>query len=583
MASTTALFTGLSGLTANARRLDVIGNNIANANTTAFKSNRMMFATQFSRTFNPGTPPSGESGGTNPTQVGLGVTIAGTQRDMNAGSISATGDGRDMAIDGKGFFIVDRNGQQLYTRAGSFRQDNENNLVTIDGDKVRGFGVDGNGNIIQGPLIDLNLPIGTMRFAQATQNVNFMGNLNGAGQVATRGTLLNLGSSQTAGFSLIPAATNPAPAGTSLGTQSLLAEIADPLAMSSPLFTPGQLIELRGAEKGERTIPTAQYSITAASTVQDLMDFLRDALGLNTTTGANPDGGMPGVALDPATGMLSITGNTGAVQDLNIRASHLRLLDAGGQFVRSPFTPEKLAEADGESVRTTFIVYDSLGTPLAVDLAMTLESRGTAGTTWRYFVESAGDSDPSPVVATGQISFDTQGQLQSTQGIPIRIDRVGMGAGTPIDITLNLTSGAGALSGLASTESGLAAISHDGFPLGTLSSFGVDAHGVVIGSFTNGLTRVLGQVALANFANQEGLLDEGGNLFRLSASSGPPIIASPGQLGTGRIVGGALELSNVELGDEFINMILTSTGYSASSRIIRTADELLQQLLVIGR
>ena len=81
MASTTALYTGLSGMLANARRLDVIGNNIANANTTAFKSNRMMFATQFSRTYNPGSAPSDNDGGSNPTQVGLGVTIAGEPFD----------------------------------------------------------------------------------------------------------------------------------------------------------------------------------------------------------------------------------------------------------------------------------------------------------------------------------------------------------------------------------------------------------------------------------------------------------------------------------------------------------------------
>src|SRR5688572_12955938 len=154
MASTTALYTGLSGLLVNARKLDVIGNNIANANTTAFKSNRMMFATQFSRTYNPGSAPSGDDGGTNPTQVGLGVTIAGTQRDFNSGSVSATGDPRDLAIDGKGFFVINRNGQQLYTRAGSFRQDSGNNLVTIDGHKVQGFGVDAGYNIVPGALVD---------------------------------------------------------------------------------------------------------------------------------------------------------------------------------------------------------------------------------------------------------------------------------------------------------------------------------------------------------------------------------------------------------------------------------------------
>jgi flagellar hook protein FlgE len=114
MASTNAMYTGLSGMNANARRLDVIGNNIANANTTAFKSSSMYFETQFSRTLSNGTQPSTNDGGTNPYQIGLGVKIAGTTRDFNPGSISATGNGRDMAIDGKGFFIINRGSQQLF-------------------------------------------------------------------------------------------------------------------------------------------------------------------------------------------------------------------------------------------------------------------------------------------------------------------------------------------------------------------------------------------------------------------------------------------------------------------------------------
>src|SRR2546426_10858221 len=130
MASTTALFTGLSGLAANARRLDVIGNNIANVNTTAFKSNRMTFAPTFSRNFSLGTAPSATNGGTNPGQIGLGVSIAGTQRNFSNGAISATGVATDVAIEGDGFFIVDSGGEQLYTRAGAFTRNQQNDLVT---------------------------------------------------------------------------------------------------------------------------------------------------------------------------------------------------------------------------------------------------------------------------------------------------------------------------------------------------------------------------------------------------------------------------------------------------------------------
>ena len=583
MASMTALFTGLSGMNANARRLDVIGNNIANANTTAFKSSRMLFSTQFSNTLSAGTAPATITGGTNPYQIGLGVQIAGTQRDFNGGSISATGDPRDLALQGKGFFIVDHGGTQLYTRAGSFRQNADNDLVDISGNRVMGYGVDSNFNVTPGVLRPLNIPVGTLTLAQATQNVRFAGNLKADGTPATSGASVVLGGSPTMGFGLIPSATVPANPGDAMETGSLLVEIADPLAAASPLFAPGQSIQVRNAEKGSRTIPTQEYSVTAGSTVQDLMDFFRDALGLNTSTGANPDGPTPGVALDPVTGKLTITGNTGTVNDLAIDSNDIRLLDASGNPVRSPFDATKGASATGESVRTTFVSYDSLGSPVVSDLSMVLESKSNAGTVWRYYVDSNDDSDPSPNVATGTLQFDTDGQLSNTAGVPIHIDRANTGAATTLDINMSFSQGSDVLTALASQESQIAATYQDGAPKGTLSAFGVGADGVIVGSFTNGMIRDLGQVAVATFANQEGLVDEGDNLFRVGANSGNAVVTSPGNFGTGQIVGGALELSNVDLGQEFINMILTSTGYTASSRVIRTADELLQQLMVLGR
>ena len=99
-------------------------------------------------------------------------------------------------------------------------------------------------------------------------------------------------------------------------------------------------------------------------------------------------------------------------------------------------------------------------------------------------------------------------------------------------------------------------------------------------SETNG---TLGQVVLAKFSNPEGLVDVGSNLFRVGPNSGNAGIATPLELGTGKLVGGALELSNVDLGAEFLGLILAQTGYSASTRVIRTTDDLFQQLLSLGR
>jgi len=151
--------------------------------------------------------------------------------------------------------------------------------------------------------------------------------------------------------------------------------------------------------------------------------------------------------------------------------------------------------------------------------------------------------------------------------------------------TLNFTSSGDAVTSIANTGNGstLAATYQDGSPLGVLSTFSVSTDGLIIGGFSNGLSRTIGQVAIATFTNPEGLVDTGDNLFQTGPNSGNALITTPLDFGTGRMIGGALELSNVDLSAEFINTILTSTGYSASSRVITIADELLQELLLIGR
>lgn len=577
MASTVALFTGLSGLVANARNLDVIGNNIANVNTTAFKSSRMLFSTQFSRTFSIGTEPTANHGGSNPTQTGLGVTIAGTQRDFSGGSISATGDQRDLGIEGDGFFIVRRGDATFYTRAGAFRQNENNDLINVSGEVVQGYGIDSNFNIVQGPLTDINIPVGTLTLAQATQNVRLAGNLNTDGAEATQGARFAL-----APLALLGTATPPGP-GNVIETTSLLAEIEDGANPGNPLFASGQSIQLRDAHRGSRVIPTADLPITATTTVQDLIDFLAEALGINQTTGANPDGFTPGVSLDATTGVIRIVGNTGTVNDLEIDTEDLRVLDAAGAQVSTPFGPAREAAADGESVRTSLVVFDSLGTPVTVELAMVLESKTNAGTTWRYFADSADDTDLSSALATGLAQFDTAGRLSTPESFAISIDRQNTGAQTPLVIDVSLASSSDNVTALADVGSQIAATYQDGTPRGTLASFGVGADGVIVGAFTNGLTRPLGQVALAKFSNNDGLVEVGSNLFTTGPNSGTAQVTIPQTLGAGRIIGGALELSNVDLSQEFINLILASTGYSASSRVITTTDQLIQQLLVLGR
>lgn len=577
MASYTALFTGLTGLSVHARKLDVIGNNIANTNTTAYKAGRMLFETNFTRDFRLGSPPGTFSGGTNPTQIGLGVDIAGVRRNFNNGGFTPTGDPRDLAIDGPGFFIVESNGSTVYTRAGSFRQDLDNNLVGINGEKLQGYGIDDDFNLVEGALTDVNIPLGSRTIAEATTETLLAGNLDASGDVPTTGSIITLDADAAgAGFLTISG-------GVPIVAGDLLTDVEDPNSPGVPLFAAGQTIRITAAEKGGKELPEADFVLTGAETVQDYMDFLVEALGIHDPGMPNPDGNTPGITVD-ASGRIQIVGNVGTASDLAIDQGDIRLLDAAGAQLLQPFVPDKTFAADGEAVRTTMIVFDSLGTEVSVDVIMTLESKAAAGgTTWRYFIDSADDTDLDLRIANGTVDFDADGQLLSTLPISATIDRTGTGAETPMSFDILLTGDTGRTTALAEGPSTLVNVARDGLPPGTLEDFNIADSGLISGVFSNGAIRTLGQLVLATFTNDAGLVDIGGNNFNVGANSGPAIVSTPGQLSSGRIVSGALELSNVDLGQEFIELILTQTGYSANTRIIQTANELMQQLLVLGR
>jgi len=586
MASTTALFTGLSGLISNSRRLDVIGNNISNVNTTAFKSNRMQFTPTFSRNFSLGTAPGASTGGTNPGQVGLGVTVAGTQRNFNNGAIGATGVATDVAIEGDGFFIVDVAGTRHFTRAGNFVRNPSNELVSQSGARVMGFGVDEQFNVIEGDLVPLSVPVGTLTLAEASRNVIFNGNLNASGAVGTTGSV----HTGRAWFT-DAAMTVPVDASTDLtATDIYMSDGAGGSVLAFDSATNPKTITISGVEKGGKDLGSKTFAFSATavdgadgfgSTLGDFTDFLEDVLGLDQTTVGNASNLGGNVTIN-AGGQIVITGNEGTVQDLGLETADF-VVGTPGSGSGQPLVLTKTGSANGESVRTSFVVYDSLGTPLTIDLTFTLQdTAASGGTTWQFVAESNDNDAASRLIGLGEVTFDASGRFEFASNQAFSIIRTN-GAVSPLTVNMDFNSGTDAVSSLTDSASNLAAVFQDGSPIGTLSNFSIGEDGRISGSFTNGLTRTIGQIALAKFSNPEGLVDSGDNLFRTGPNSGTPLVAKPRDFGTGRLVGGALELSNVDLSQEFINMILASTGYSAASRVITTTDELINQLLALGR
>src|SRR5882672_7654105 len=311
MALSNTLFAGLSGLNVNQVKLNVVANNIANVNTVAFKSTRVTFKPQFYVTDAGGTQPQDPFGGTNPSQRGLGAEIAAIEKNFQPGSIEATGRPTDLAIDGDGFFIV-KGDEQRYTRDGTFKINSLNQLVTNGGDIVQGFGVDKDFKVITGSLGSIVIPLGAATTAQATTNVKFEGNLNAGGDVGAGASILTTQLLTTVGGGAPPAA----------GT--LLTNIADTTAPATPLFSAGQVFTL-GGKKGGRDLPEATFTVGAGSTLNDLMTFFQQGMGINTSVPDDLNALTPTAGLavevdgvDPNSARIVLTGNLGTENALAV-------------------------------------------------------------------------------------------------------------------------------------------------------------------------------------------------------------------------------------------------------------------------
>ena len=483
-----------------------------------------------------------------------------TQRDSNQGSVETTGIVSDLALDGRGYFVLrEGDGRQVYTRDGSFSVDPNNRLVSMDGNLVQGFAVDDGFNIIPGVLRDLTIPLGTLTVASPTTSVIMDGDLSAASTISTQG-------STHASQALIDGGGADATGATAL--TSLFS--AD--APGTALFADGTTITVSGVEKGERQLPAQSFAVgTTGSTLDDLAAWLEDTLGLQTDASVPAN---PGVTVEGGT--LVIRSNAGEQNGLQITANDFT---SDNSAVPLPFSFTQSATANGSGVYTSFTAYDSLGSPVSVNVTFALESTPNTGPVWRYYVESPDASGTSRVLGTGTVSFDTEGNFREVSDNQFSLDRSDTGAATPLTFTLDFTG----VHGLSTRTSSVIAADQDGYPPGTLINFGIGSNGTITGTFSNGLTQTLGQVAVATFANEEGLVAETDNLYTLGPNSGTATIGTPGTLGAGTVMSGALELSNVDLSREFIGLVTSSTGFQAASRVISVSSDLLNQLLLIVR
>jgi flagellar hook protein FlgE len=413
-----SMFTAISSLNLHQKYLDVVSNNLANANTKGFKASRVMFQDQFAQTLGLGSAPADTLGGTNPTQIGLGVGMGYVSANFAQGTLENTGRNLDLGIEGDGFFVYGQDEGRRYSREGSMGLDAEGFLVNASsGLRAQGWVADAAGAVdTNAPVEDIQIDT-NQSLAQATANVLFGGNLS-----------------------------------------------------------------------------------------------------------ANTDG-------------------TG-------------------------------------TVTVTMGVYDSLGD--LREAAVRFTRGGVVGTPTNVWTWQVMDTSVVPAVAgtgNGTVTFDANGQVSASTA-PVAATIPGSaGSTSPIPVTLDFTG----MTQLTAASSATVT-SQDGLAAGSVTDIYVSPNdGAISLVYSNGLVQQVGQVAVARFTNSAGLIQGEGTTFLEGLNSGDAEIGAAGVGGRGKIASGHLEASNVDMAQEFTNMILAQRGFQASSRVITTSDEILQELVNLKR
>ncbi len=576
-----AMFAGVSGLQAHQNKINTIGNNIANVNTVGFKSQRVSFQDQLSQTLHGATAPkSGASGGQNPTQVGLGVTLGSIDTIQTQGNLQTTGKSTDMAVQGNGFFVVTSGKSVQYTRDGTFDLDSSGTLVNpASGVKLLGYQADKFGIVDNSAPVTasstIQIPLGSLTDAKQTaamtttgnldagaalysSKVDYSGNLDSAAvagaQVQSNSTVFdNLGNPHIVQTTF----TNPvnAPVGPSVPAGATRAWDVSVRVDGATIYD-----STAGKSKMYRVGAAWQFADTTTGAALGSKISLDGAVGSNHAAQVAGASGAANVSIDlnyaPVTGNAAASTLQGA---------------ADGQTGSSP------------SWGTSIQLYDSLGVGHLVNFKYThvqLGAGAPGGATGRWDWSATENGKPvgdSTQAGNSPLYFGGTGTLVSgaIQNISVTPND---GSVSPFAIKVNNEK----MTQLAS-DANASADSQDGYPVGTLQSFSISSDGIVTGIFSSGQSRALGQIAMATFTNPGGLQRAGGNMLNNTDNSGSASIGIPGQGGRGKINPGFLEMSNVDLATEFTNLIVTERGFQANTKIVSTIDSLLQDVLNLKR
>ncbi|PID62472.1 MAG: flagellar biosynthesis protein FlgE [Ignavibacteriae bacterium] len=548
-----SLFAGVSGIRNHQSMLDVIGNNIANVNSIGFKGSRVTFSDTFNQFVRYGTNPTETSGGTNTFQVGLGMKLNSVDRNWNQGTFERTGITTDLALQGDGLFVLNKNGETLFSRAGAFVFDADGQLVNpqngaiVQGKVATSEGTIPPGNNLENIKIDLNQRIPAI----ATTKIGWGGNLKS----------------------------------TSPKTRS------EKVVQSGKIngnMTVGEKVETATIiynEKGEAFTLKTTYKKTANNTYDMTYEILDKEGNPLTPTPFTPV--TKEVVFDAASedGGALLTYNGVAPAPENISNTELGInLVLDLSTVKQGFTSTVNAVAD-DNRKPTLIngntsIIDSLGTKHNLQLSFTKTDENS----WRWEATIPGEtgSFASGESAGGTITFDSSGAIESISPNPPVLVFRPLGGGKEQNIELDFGKD---FKGILQTSgnSVISMLSNDGSVAASLQNVSIDQNGFIEGVFTNGTSMKLAQLLVATFPNRNALTSIGENMFTISANSGEMFVNEPGDSTNTTIQSGALEQSNVDLSEEFTRMIVSQRGFQANSRVITVSDTLLQEITNLVR
>jgi flagellar hook protein FlgE len=611
-----SLFAGISGLNTNSTAMTVIGDNIANVNTTAFKSNRASFANILSQSL-------GGGGG----DIGRGVQFWGTRPLWSQGSLENTSSATDLAINGKGFFVlVDDQGNEFYTRAGEFGFDADGYLVNPDDLNVQGYTVDQNTGAL-GARENIQVPGNSILAPQATDEIDTSINLDSdAGYGAATGIMdsaLDITAAAGSAGNITVRLEDPATAEVSSVTCTA-AGLADNqyFTLNSPATSYYVWYDVDGggvdpAPGGTgiavnllSTDTAAQVATKVAAAIDAVGDFSAPAPAgttitiTNASTGAVADitagtspftvntstQGVTGVSAGSETVSYNATNSTLSVQIQDGVSTQTQIAAAlAGHALIDTVTPVSGASAwnlgtgtdtvtlsgggSADTYSTNITTYDSLGSPVSIALNFTRTQTG-----WDWTATTPQGSTTS----SGSLVFDTAGNLTAPAANPT-INITGLASGAaPLAVEWRMTDGDGAITGYAS-PSATNFLSQNGYYAGALQGVTISEEGYVTGSYSNGQLLITYQVMLADFPSYDGLTKLGENNYQASLDSGAPLPGTPGSGSLGSLTPKAIEMSNVDLAQEFVKMITTQRAFQANSRVITTSDEVLNELINLKR